>query len=302
MAQRRQSEGGEVSLFPFLSILACLIGALVFMIVVLVMAQMDKAKGRDPEDIRRSQEYIKLKKEIKERKELDVVLKEKLASLEELQKQVQEKEQQFIKLRKLLNTSKDIQDTNLKISQQLQKELDDLLTEIEGLKIQQVESKKTIAELMAEIKKRQVPEDKKIPPVVVQPSGSGMPEDTKVFFIEAGGGGLKILGAWGEEYRLSAAPEVVVADAKFNYFLSEIAKNPKSLILFLVRDDGAGAFNNGAGRAESDYSIRVGKLPIPGRGVLDLALFEKFRGSIPPPPPPAPADPAAPGAAAPPTK
>ncbi|MDP1588749.1 MAG: hypothetical protein Q8M07_13450, partial [Prosthecobacter sp.] len=53
---------------------------------------------------------------------------------------------------------------------------------------------------------------------------------------------------------------------------------------------------NGAGRAESDYNIRVGKLPIPGRGVLDLALFEKFRGTIPPPPPPAPADPAAPGA------
>ncbi|HBJ87214.1 MAG TPA: hypothetical protein DDZ88_25835 [Verrucomicrobiales bacterium] len=300
MAKRRESEGGEVSLFPFLSILACLIGALVFMIVVLVMAQMNKAKGRDPEEIRRSQDYIKLRKEIEERKELDVILKEKLAALEELQKQVNEKQQQFIKLRKLLNTSKDIQEANLKISQQMQKELDDLLTEIEGLKFQQAESKKAIAELMAEIKKRHVPEDKKIPPVVVQPSGSGMAEDTKVYFVEAGGGALKVLGAWGEEYRLSATPEVVVADAKFNYFLAEIAKNPKSLILFLVRDDGAGAFNNGAGRAESDYNIRVGKLPIPGRGVLDLALFEKFRGTIPPPPPPAPADPAAPGAATPP--
>jgi uncharacterized membrane protein YhiD involved in acid resistance len=296
MAQRRQSEGGEVSLFPFLSILACLIGALVFMIVVLVMAQMDKAKGRDPEDIKRSQEYIKLKKEIEERKELDAVLKEKLAALEELQKQINEKEQQFVKLRKLLTTSKDIQEANMKISQQMQKELDDLLTEIEGLKIQQAESKKEIATLMAEIKKRQVPEDKKIPPVVVQPSGSGMPEDTKVFFVEAGGGALKILGAWGEEYRLSATPEVVVADAKYNHFLSEIAKNPKSLILFLVRDDGAGAFNNGAGRAEADYKIRVGKLPIPGRGVLDLALFEQFRGTIPPPPAVAPAPPTPPGA------
>jgi|UniRef100_UPI0037852C6C hypothetical protein len=296
MAQRRQSEGGEVSLFPFLSILACLIGALVFMIVVLVMAQMDKAKGRDPEDIRRSQEYIKLKKEIEDRKKLDVVLKDKLATLEEMQKQVNEKEQQFVKLRKLLTTSKDIQEANMKISQQMQKELDDLLTEIEGLKLQQVESKKEIVTLMAEIKKRHVPEDKKIPPVVVQPSGSGMPEDTKVFFVEAGGGALKILGAWGEEYRLSATPEVVVADAKYNHFLAEIAKNPKSLILFLVRDDGAGAFNNGAGRAEADYSIRVGKLPIPGRGVLDLALFEKYRGTIPPPPAVAPTPPAAPGA------
>jgi hypothetical protein len=204
-------------------------------------------------------------------------------------RQIEEKQQQFIKLRKLLSTSKDIQDANLKISQQMQKELDDLLLEIEGMKKQQTESKKEIEALMAEIKKRQVPPDKKIPPVVVQPSGSGMAEDTKVYFVEAAGGGLKILGAWGEDYRLSATAEVVVADAAYNHFLAEIAKNPKSLLLFLIRDDGQGAFNNGAGRAANDYNIRVGKLPIPGRGVLDLAMFDKYRGKLPPPPPPAPA-------------
>jgi Na+-transporting methylmalonyl-CoA/oxaloacetate decarboxylase gamma subunit len=289
MAKRRASGEGEVSLFPFLSILACLIGALVLMIVVLVISQMGKAEGRTPEEIQRAQDYIKLKKEIEERKELDVVLKEKLATLEKLQKAIEEKQQQFIKLRKLLSTSKDIQDANLKISQQMQKELDDLMLEIEGMKKQQAESKKEIEALMAEIKKRQVPPDKKIPPVVVQPSGSGMAEDSKVYFVEAAGGGLKILGAWGEDYRLSATAEVVVADVAYNHFLGEIAKNPKSLLLFLIRDDGQGAFNNGAGRAANDYNIRVGKLPIPGKGVLDLAMFDKYRGKLPPPPPPAPA-------------
>lgn len=179
----------------------------------------------------------------------------------------------------------------MKISQQMQKELDDLLLEIDGLKKQQTESKTEIATLMAEIKKRQVPPDKKIPPVVVQPSGSGMAEDSKVYFVEAGSGALKILGAWGEDYRLSATAEVVVADVAYNHFLTEVAKNPKSLVLFLIRDDGQGAFNNGAGRAENDYKVRVGKLPIPGRGVLDLSMFEKYRGKIPAPPasaPPAP--------------
>jgi Na+-transporting methylmalonyl-CoA/oxaloacetate decarboxylase gamma subunit len=299
MAKRRESGEGEVSLFPFLSILACLIGALVLMIVVLVIAQVGKAEGRSPEEIRRAQDYLQIKKDIVERKDLEVVLKEKIATLEALQKQIDEKEQQFIKLRKLLTTSKDIQEANLKISQQMQKELDDLLTEIFGLKEQQKESQAEITKLMAELKKRQVPADKKIPPVVVQPSGSGMPEDTKAYFVEAGGGALKILGAWGEDYRLSAASEVVVADVAYNHFLTELAKNPKSFILFLVRDDGAGAFNNGAGRAEADYKIRVGKLPVPGRGVLDLALFDKYRGKIPPPPgaaapAPAPGKPKAP--------
>jgi hypothetical protein len=294
MAKRRASGEGEVSLFPFLSILACLIGALVLMIVVLVIAQVGKAEGRSPDEIRRAQDYIKLKKEIEDRKELDVILKEKIAVLEKLQKELEEKQQQFVKLRKLLNTSKDIQEANLKISQQMQKQLDDLMLEIEGMKKQQTESKKEIAVLMAELKKREVPPDKKIPPVVVQPSGSGMTEGTKVYFVEASGGALKILGAWGEDYRLSATAEVVVADVAYNHFLAEVAKDPKSLVLFLIRDDGQGAFNNGAGRAENDYKVRIGKLPIPGRGVLDLAMFEKFRGKITPPPAVPPPDPAAP--------
>lgn len=299
MAKRRESTEGEVSLFPFLSILACLIGALVLMIVVLVIAQIGKAEGRDPEEIRRAQDYQKMKKELQERKEQDVVLKEKLAQLEQLQKQIDEKEQQFVRLRKLLSSSKEMQEANLKISQQMQKELDDLVTEIDGLKRQQAESKKLIAELAAEIKKRDIPPDKKIPPVVVQPSGSGMPEDTKVYFVEAASGALKILGAWGEDYRLSAQAEVVVADVAYNHFLTEVAKDPKSLILFLIRDDGQGAYNNGAGRAEADYKIRTGKLPIPGRGTLDLAMFQKYRGTIPPPPPSAAPAPAPPPAGAP---
>jgi flagellar motor protein MotB len=289
MAQRRGSSGSEVSLFPFLSILACLIGALVLIIVVLVIAQAGKAEGRTPDEIKMAQDFQRLTKEIEERKKLDIVLKEKLAELEKLQQDLEEKQQRYLKLRKLLDSSKEVQEQNMQIAKSLQKELDDLLTEIDGLKKEQEESKKTITELMAEIKKRQIPEDKKVPPVVVQPAGSGMPETTKVYFVECGTA-LKIMNAWGEgDYSLSSKAEVVVADVAYNHFLSEVAKDKNSLILFLIRDDGQGAFNNGAGRAEADYNIRIGKLPIPGRGVLDLALFDKFRGKVPPPPKAAPA-------------
>ena len=288
MAKRRHAPKDEILLVPFLDILCSLIGVLILIIVVLCVSQTQQTEGRTEEEIRMAQEAKRLREEIVKSKAQEIVVKEKLATLEEMQKQIEEKQQRFIKLRKLLTTSKDIQEANQKLSQQMQKELDDLITEITGLKLQMVESKKEIALLMAEIKKRQVPADKKIPPVIVQPSGSGMPEDTKAYFVEASGAGLKVLGAWGEDYRLSAAPEVVVADVAFNHFLTEVAKDPKALILFLVRDDGQGAFNNGAGRAEADYKIRVGKLPIPGRGTLDLALFEKYRGKVPQPPAAAP--------------
>ncbi len=242
-----------------------------------------------------------MKKDIEKREELDVVLKEKLAQLEEIKKQLEERKQRYAKLRRLLDTSKEIMESNLKISQQMQKELDDLLVEIEGLKLQMEESKAEIEKLLAQIKERQIPESKKTPPVVVQPSGSGMDPATKVFFIEATAGALKIIGAWdGEDYRFAAKAEVVVADVAYNHFLAEVAKIPQSIILFLIRDDGQGAFNNGAGRADNDYTVRIGKLPIPGRGVLDLKMFDKFRGKISPPPaaPPtaAPAPTPAPGA------
>lgn len=289
MAKRRHGAKDEILLVPFLDILCSLIGVLILFIVVLCVSQTQQVEGRTPEEVQMAEDARRMRKEIAERKEQAESLKEKIASLQKLQEQIEEKEQRFIKLRKLLDTSKEMQQENEKISQRMQKELDDLMLELEGMKKQQAESKKEIAALMAELKKRDVPPEKRLPPVVVQPSGSGMAPDTKVYFVEASGSGLKILGAWGEDYPLSASAAVVVADPVYNYFLTELAKDPKSLVLFLIRDDGQGAFNNGAGRAENDYKVRVGKLPIPGRGVLDLALFSKFRGTLPPPPSAAPA-------------
>jgi len=289
MAKRRHSAKDEILLVPFLDILCSLIGVLILIIVALCVSQAQQTNGRTPEQIQIAQEHKRLKKDIVLREKLDVVLKEKLAELEKIQVEIQDKEQRFLKFRKLLNSSKDLQEQNKQIATKLQKELDDLLTEIDGLKKQQLESKKISAELLAEIKKRQIPEDKKVPSVVVQPSGTGLPETTKVYFVECATGALKILGAWGADYRLSATAEVVVADAAYNYFLTEVAKDKNALVLYLIRDDGQAAFNNGAGRAENDYKVRVGKLPIPGRGQLDLALFDKYRGQLVPPPAAAPA-------------
>lgn len=297
MAKRRHSGKDEILLVPFLDILCSLIGVLILIIVVLCVSQSQQTNGRTPEEVQMAQDHKRMLKELAERQKLDVILKEKIAELQKLQLEIEDKEQRYLKFRKLISTSKELQDQNKLIALKLQKELDDLLTEIDGLKRQQDDSKKIIADLMAEIKKRQVPPDKKVPPVVVQPSGTGLPETTKVYFVECATGALKILGAWGDDYRLSATAEVVVADPAYNHFLTEVAKDKNALILYLIRDDGLGAFNNGAGRAENDYKVRIGKLPIPGRGVLDLALFDKYRGKVPPPPAaavPAPVKPAAP--------
>src|SRR5215212_8599592 len=192
MARRRHGKNEELLLIPFLDILCSLIGVLVLIVVVLCVAQSQKAKGRTQEELDRSQKYVDA---VKKQKELDShkqVLQLDVAKLEELRKDAAEKEERLAKIRKLLSTSSDIRKMNQELSQNMLKDLDNLMLEIEGLTKQEKELKEEIAKLMAEIKSRQVPLQKVVPPVVVQPGGSGLAQGAKVFFVEASAGKLTI--------------------------------------------------------------------------------------------------------------
>lgn len=290
MAKRRHGAKDEILVVPFLDILCSLIGVLVLIIVILCVSQSQQTQGRTQEEVKMAQEHLKMQREMEQRKKDEVLVKDQMAKMQTLMTEKKDKNERFLRLRNLLASSGDAQEQNKREALLLQKELSDLMTEIVGLKKQEDESKKEVAALLAELEKLKIPKDKEVPPVVVQPSGSGMADTTKVFFVECGGGSLKIINAWGDnvEYRLAATAEVVDADQSYDHFLAEVKKDPNSLILFLIRDDGQGAFNNGAGLA-SMAEIRIGKIPIPGRGKLDLAMFEKYRGKIPPPAPATPA-------------
>lgn len=296
MAKRRESSGDEVSLFPFLSILACLIGALILMIVVMGVTQTQNNGGRTPEEMQRAKDALDLKKELEKRQIDEAKLKELLAKLQAIQQEQKEKEERLAKLRKLLSTSKDVQMQNEQMSQTLLKELDNLMLEIEGLKKQISETKVEIAKLAEELKKRQVPPDKKPPPVVVQPSGSGS-EASKLFFIEASG--AKLVFKLGDNKETVAAAEAtIIASAPLNYFLTQVAKDKQAQLVFLLRDDGTTAYNRGGGWAQGKYGIKISRLLIPGQGDIDTKLFGDKEGIVgpmpadyqPPPPPAKPAN------------
>ncbi|WP_206026320.1 hypothetical protein [Roseimicrobium sp. ORNL1] len=287
MSRSRHKRTDELLLIPFLDILCSLIGILVLIIVVLCVAQSQQTNGRTPEEIERSKQYVEALKKEKEVQKDDVKQKEQLAKLEEKKKVAEEKSQRLAKLRKLLSTSANIQEMNKELSQNLIKELDNLILEIEGLTKQDSVLRKEIETLMAELKARQAPLEKKLPPVMVQPSGSGLAQGTKLYFVEATGGKLTVF--WDQEKKsvLTAADEVVAADVGFNHFLKEVIKIPQSKVIFLLRDDGMGAYNKAAGWAQATYGYRVdqiGKLLLPGRGEVDLKMFKDYLGIMPPPP------------------
>ncbi len=288
MVRRSHRRSDEIMLIPFLDILCSLIGVLALIIVVLVVAQTQKINGRTPEELQRSQDFQKLEKQLKENVKINDALKDKVLALEKLQTEAKDKEERVAKLRKLLDTSTADRERNQQISQNMLKELDNLLLELNGFTTQEPTLKKEIAALMAEIKKRQ-PVPVKLPPVLVQPGGSGVAKGSKIFFVEASAGKLTFYWDGTAKSVVSAVPDVVAADANFNLFLKSVLTVPQSKIIFLLRDDGMGAYNVGAGWAQATYGYRVdqiGKLPIPGRGEVDLKMFSEYLGSLPPPPAP----------------
>ncbi len=299
MIRRRSHRSDEILLIPFLDILCSLIGVLVLIIVVLCIAQTQKIQGRTPEELQRAQDFQKLTKEKKENERINELLKDKVVKLEKLQTETKQKQEQVAKLRKLLDTSTADREKNKEVSQNLMKELDNLLLEVNGLSTQDAPLKKQIADLQAEIKKRQPPALKGAP-VGVQPGGSGLAKGSQVFFVEASGGKLTFYWDGKKKNVVSATADVVAVDVAFNAFLKAVQGVPQSKIIFLLRDDGMGAYNLGAGWAQANYGYRVdqiGKLPIPGRGEIDLQMFKEFLGQLPQPPeavapPPTPATPA----------
>lgn len=285
MVKRRSHRSDEILLIPFLDILCSLIGVLVLIIVVLCVAQTRKISGRTPEELQRAQEHQKMLKEKMENARISELLKDKVARREKLRTETKQKDEEVVKLRMLLATSATDREKKREASQNLMKELDNLLLEINGLNTQDAPLKKQIAALQEEIKKRQPPLNQGAP-VVVQPGGSGLAKGTKVFFVEADGG--KLTFYWDEKTKsvVAAVPEVIAADVAFNAFLKAIVARPQTKLIFLLRDDGTGAYNLGAGWAQATYGYKVeqiGRLPIPGRGEIDLKMFSEFLGKLAPP-------------------
>ena len=268
-------------MFPFLDILCSLIGVLVLIIVFLAVSQTSQTEGRTQEEVDRAIKYKQLTQNQQRDAALESKVKPLLVKIASLEEESEAKEQKAARLRKLLSQSAD----SKVLSQNLLKALDNLLLEISGYDLQTVELKKSLEELLAEIKKRNLIA-KTPPPVIVQPAGAGVELGAKVYFVEASGGKIVLYWSKTEMTQVSSTPEVIIADTSYEAFLKKVKESPQSKIVFLVRDDGLSSYNNAAGWAQQTYAFepaQVAKLPIPGRGAIDLTMFASFLGTIPVP-------------------
>ena len=106
---RAKPTAPQVSLFPFMSILACLVGTIVVMICILSIIQAQHMGGRPKQEIAMAMEFVKAEDQIEAAQEELEKIKEQIKQLQD-DKAQQEKyrdelEERMIKLRLRLDAT-----------------------------------------------------------------------------------------------------------------------------------------------------------------------------------------------------
>lgn len=274
MARARRNNGTSVDMFPFLSILVCMIGCLTLIIVVLNIIAMNKEEGREPEEVERAREYVELEKvdedetkkyeELKEiienyrlKNQTDLANREKLTQLKEMlenQEKVVERREELINLYNLL----------VQTNQKLDVDEKDLLAQIEELK-------KIIEE-------RKLPPDP--PALQVRPSGSGT--NVEPYFVEIADKTVLIHHSLTEP-AIEIPSASLGQSSEFIELLKNVAAKPYRKLIFLVRGNDGSMANLAAANGiisafnqSNGSQILAGRLPLPGDGKIDLSLFEQY--------------------------
>lgn len=269
---RAQPTAPSVSLFPFMSILACLVGTIVVMICVLSLIQAQNMGGRPREEVETATEYVRADRavaDLEKRLEKEKRERSRAASTATLvQEENESLESKLVVLRQRAEAASKAEQTD----RELQKELELIRLQLEALGKEKPGFQQQIKALEAELAARKNPPTDAAK-VVVRPGGSGTASGTATFFVEASGGAIALFGEGGDQARIATA--TIGKDEQYDAFLQKVARDPRAMVVFLVRADGWGSYAKAAGWAEGKFGVRTGKLPIPGKGPVDLSRFSE---------------------------
>jgi hypothetical protein len=263
VARRRRRDGPSGSLFPFLSVLACVIGTLTLSLAALALGQMG---GTSLDQVRLMDRFEALQDSISRARE----------RLEELDRAMDEAlalEAQDEKLRQRLaglGFSQDISLEDLKAAAELRREL-------EGLARRQREAEREGERLTAVIETRERETEQrgtleKSAPIVIDPSGLG--RDLHPYLVECAAGRVEIHRTRdGWSYGIPEAE--ILLDSDFAVFLRRVRSIHNGIVIFLIREQGIDTYRL-ASEAADRQNVRYAKLPIPGDGELDFSLSNQL--------------------------
>lgn len=264
MAKHKEEDAG-ISLFPFMSILVCLIGGLTLMIAGMMAGQMNQEQS--PEVIDRYQKYMAMKADLARQQ----------AELEKLRRQMVQAQKLLEQSRKALAELQALQKKQREEAERSgAKQQQELLAEANRLRARIAELQPLPKQLQATLEelKKQVAEAKlrrSEATVQVRPGGSG--QGIEATFVECGA--TSLLVHEGKEPQRILSAELTKEDGDFRKLLDRVAGMPKGQIIFLIRPDAVRTYGTARSVALSHYGpngyCKTGKLPVPTQGHLDLS-------------------------------
>jgi hypothetical protein len=264
MARRKAGRQPAVSLFPFLSILACVIGTLTLMIAGLAISQMDTPELASAEQLEKTKRRIdELKTQLAD---LQQQIKKSRSRDDATALKLLDKQQELYRIQKEL---RDLQAKELPKAPAAAAMIDtkSLQQRIEQLQKELTERQAAAKKLAEELANRKKPPEEAV--VMVRPTGSGV--GLKPNFVECTSTSL-VLHQGPSPKRIRKAD--IASSTDYLNLVETVAKQEKERIVFLVRDDGLSTYS-AASRVAQDKYARAGKIPIIGQGKLDLSMFQK---------------------------
>lgn len=266
MGRRPDTGDTDVSLFPFLSILACIIGVLTLMIATLALLQMDN------DVVVRAEEYESVAADLAQQQ----------ASLADLERQFVDEQQQMAS--QASAQQKELVDKRGKIKQLknqfliARKKRDELDKPAEQREVPEQQPLSELEEALGGLKEQVAQltvelEEKKRPPqeaeVTVVPGGSG--RGIKPRFVECTKNGIVLHNT---DERVQVRPANIEKSEPFLKLLDSIAGDENAKLIFLIREDGVHVWWR-AKRFADSLEVANGKLPVLGQGKLNLERVRK---------------------------
>jgi hypothetical protein len=267
---RKKSDGDSVSLFPFMSILVCLIGSLTLMIAALMAGQMNSEQSQ--ETIERYQRYSEIMADVEaEKTELDS-LRKLLADAERIHKDLQAALEEAALLDKKQKELLTRVDENTEYGRLLA-EANRLRKRVADLEPEPARLQEMIKKLEEEAARKKAGPEEAI--VQIRPGGSGV--DIEPTFIECTATGL-VVHEGAEPQRIRTG-DIGNETLGLPRLLAKVAAAEKGQVIFLVRPDGVDVYNAARNFARGYYTVdgyaKNGKLPVPSQGNIDLIIFRK---------------------------
>jgi hypothetical protein len=274
MAKPTKEAGEAISLFPFLSILTCVIGTLMLLITAIAMARMvgpSAAQGQEKTDptvaralrINQLNGRLALQRDHLSRLELeiaerDAAAKSAAAELERARAKAAAKKREPSAEELKIQAGQAALAKLAGDAQQATGQVRELQAEIER-------TRQALEQLHEQLKKEgRLPEERE---VKVQPSGSGT--NLVASFVECTATGI-VIHEGKDPARIRTAD--LKSSPEFSRLLERIHDKPEGIVIFLIRSDGLECYQAAQAIAQGNY-VRNGKLPIVGQGRIDLSLM-----------------------------